>query len=643
MMKYKLALLASATFAFSLLAEAKVKLPAVLSDGMVLQRERPVKIWGTADAGEAVTVTFKKKKYTASADPKGNWQVMLPSMKAGGPYEMTVNDLLLKDILIGDVWLCSGQSNMELTVERVTDKFRKEIESYENPMIRYVKTPYGNDLHGPKEDIPVMDWTALTLQSALKFSALPYFFAREMYEETKVPVGIINSSWGGSSIEAWMSEEALQAFPRNLRERDVFNSDEYKELINKSNGMMSRFWDTSLYKGDEGLHAPTPWYKPELDDSDWPAVDMFSPRWGTKNGYLVNGSHWFRQHLRLSAEQAGKDAVLRMGCIVDADSVFVNGTFVGTVAYQYPPRIYKVPASVLKVGDNVVTVRLISYGGRPGFVKDKLYCLAMDGDTVNLSSEWKYRLGCGMPAKKGGVSFQNIPTGMYNSMISPLRNLSFKGALWYQGETNAGRPNEYQALLMAMVNDWRQKLDDEHLPFFIMQLPNFMQSHTRPVESSWAQMREAQRQAVLNLPDAALTVNIDLGEWNDIHPLDKKEVARRTALLVRQKVYGHKEIVSSGPMISGMAVEGNKVILSFEAGTDDLMPVDCLKGFALAAADGHFEWADATIEGNRVVVWSNTIAHPVTVRYAWDDNPDYANLKNKSGLPASPFQMTKER
>ena len=167
MMKYKLVLLASATFAFSLLAEAKVKLPAVLSDGMVLQRERPVKIWGTADAGEAVTVTFKKKKYTASADPKGNWQVMLPSMKAGGPYEMTVNDLLLKDILIGDVWLCSGQSNMELTVERVTDKFRKEIESYENPMIRYVKTPYGNDLHGPKEDIPVMDWTALTPQSAL--------------------------------------------------------------------------------------------------------------------------------------------------------------------------------------------------------------------------------------------------------------------------------------------------------------------------------------------------------------------------------------------------------------------------------------------------------------------------------------------
>lgn len=639
-MKYKLALLVSAIFTFSLMVEAKVKLPAVLSDGMVLQRERPIKIWGTADSAEEVTVTFNKKKYSVTADAGGDWQVVLPSMKAGGPYELTVNDICVKDILIGDVWLCSGQSNMELTVDRVTDMFRQEIESYENPMIRYVKTPYGNDLHGPQKDVSLMNWLPLTIKNALSYSALPYFFAQEMYNETKVPVGIINSSWGGSSIEAWMSEEALQAFPVNLRERDIFNSDAYRELINKSNTLMSGFWNASLYKGDQGLHDPTPWYHPSLDDSDWQTVDMFSSDWGLKNGYLVNGSHWFRQNVRLSAAQADKDAVLRLGCIVDADSVFVNGIFVGTVAYQYPPRIYKVPATVLKAGDNVVTVRLISYGGRPAFVRDKLYCMAMDGDTINLSHKWKYKPGCEMPAKKGGISFQNIPTGMYNSMISPLRNLSFKGVLWYQGETNAGRPNEYEALLVAMVNDWREKLNDRNLPFFIMQLPNFMQSHSQPVESGWAGMREAQRQAVLKLPNSALTVTIDLGEWNDIHPLNKKEVARRTALLVKKRVYGHKGIVSGGPMISDMKVDNDKVILSFETGMDDLMPVDRLQGFALAGADGHFKWAEARIEGHKVMVWNSDIAHPVKVRYAWDDNPENANLKNKSGLPASPFQLS---
>lgn len=638
-MKKKIALLFSLTLMCCTLVEAKVKLPTVLSDGMVLQRERPVKIWGTADAGEDVTVTFKKKKYTAKADDKGRWLITLPAMKAGGPYEMAVNDILLKDILVGDVWLCSGQSNMELTVARVADMFGKETADYENPMIRYVKTPYGNDLHGPKDDIPSVKWTPLTKESAPGYSALPYFFAIEMYNETKVPVGIINSSWGGSSIEAWMSEEALQEFPKHLRERDLFNSDEYKALANKAGGMMSHFWNLSLYKGDEGLHAPIKWYAPELDDSGWETVDMFSYRLGVKNGYPVSGSHWFRQSVNLTPEQAGKDAILRMGCMVDADSVFVNGIFVGTTSYQYPPRIYPVSASVLKAGDNVVTVRIINAHGRPSFVKDKPYCLAIDGDTVRLAEQWKYKVGCEMPAMRGGISFQNIPTGMYNSMISPLRNLAFKGALWYQGETNAGRPHEYEALLTAMIQDWRKKLGDEDLPFFIMQLPNFMQTHQQPVESGWAGMREAQRQAALKLPNASLVVAIDLGEWNDIHPLNKKELARRIALQVKKKIYGHKNIVYSGPLCTTAALENGKVVISFEAGTDDLMPATPLKGFALAGADGRYKWAEATVEGNKVIVSSKDVPSPVMVRYAWDDNPQEANLKNKAGLPASPFQL----
>ena len=310
-MKYKLALVMSVLCAFSAWTEAKVKLPAILSDGMVLQRERPVKIWGNADKGENVTVVFKKKKFSTVAGEDGKWLVELPPMKAGGPFEMTVNDIRLKDILVGDVWLCSGQSNMELTAGRVTDKFAEEIARDENPMIRYVKIPLGNDLHGPKDDLPGADWMSLTKETAPSFSALAYFFAKEMYRETQVPVGIVNSSWGGSSVEAWMSEEALQKFPRQLHERDLFNSDEYRELCNRSGQMMNRFWDTALYKGDRGLHDGICWNRPELDDTDWQTVDMFSKEWGRKNGYPVSGSHWFRQKVNVSAEQAGKEAVLK--------------------------------------------------------------------------------------------------------------------------------------------------------------------------------------------------------------------------------------------------------------------------------------------------------------------------------------------
>lgn len=233
-MKNKFFLFAFLSFVCSLYLEAKVKLPTVLSDGMVLQRNQSIKIWGIADPGEGVNLQFGKNKYQTVATGDGTWQIVLPAAKAGGPFDMKINDVLIRDILIGDVWLCSGQSNMELTAGRVTDMFAEEIATYENQMIRYVKTPYGNDLHGAKEDIPSgMDWKRLTKENAPSFSALAYFFAKEMYAETKVPVGIVNSSWGGSSIEAWMSEDALRAFPRSLRERDLFNSDEYREMCNR--------------------------------------------------------------------------------------------------------------------------------------------------------------------------------------------------------------------------------------------------------------------------------------------------------------------------------------------------------------------------------------------------------------------------
>lgn len=624
-------------FCFTQLGEAKVKLPTLIADGMVLQREQTISVWGTADPNEAVVVQFLKKKVETRADEQGNWQVVLPPMKAGGPYVMTVNEIQLKDILIGDVWLCSGQSNMELPISRVLDKYRVEAEADSNPMIRYVKTPWKYNFHGPQTDIEPVEWKSLTPEKALYFSAVAYFFAKDLYAKTKVPVGIINSSVGGSPIEAWISEEGLKPFPLYLNDKRICESDKYIDDVTMLGRESQELWNTTLYRSDEGLHATQPWYSSEYDDSSWTITELFDTSWATSGFNPINGSHWFRKDFDVPQTFVGKAATLRLGCIADADSVYVNGTFVGTVSYRYPPRIYEIPAHLLKAGKNNITIRLMSYGGRPEFVKDKPYKILCGGEEINLLGEWKYRLGAQMPAMPSQISFQYKPVGLYNGMIAPLLHCKFTGVIWYQGESNTGRYNEYGTLLSTLIADWRSKLDAPKLPFFIVQLPNFMQSHSHPVESSWAELRNKQLEVSRTIPNTALAVTIDLGEWNDIHPLSKKEVGYRLSLQAQKLVYGDKMLVSEGPVYESATTEGDKMILSFRSGTDDLQQVTELKGFSVAGKDRIFKWAKARVEGNKVIVWNEDIANPVVVRYGWDDNPIGINLRNKAGLPASPF------
>ena len=642
-------------------ADAKVTLPAILTDGMVMQRERPISIWGWAEKGEKVSITFNKKNYSLITPDNGKWKIELPAMKAGGPYTLKVNNIVVEDILIGDVWLCTGQSNMELQVRRVTDKYAKEIAEYENENIRFAKIPYGNDTKGVQQDIARFEmksdqgdghedpkayknisslkWKKMTKGNLEECGALVYFYAKEMYKRKGVPVGIVNSSWGGSTIEAWMSEDALKEFPIKLTERDVYNSDEYRKAAAMQSMMTDRQWSNALYKNDKGMQSEKRWYAADLDDSDWKRVDMFANDWKISNGRMANGSHWFRQNINLTAEQAKKNSVLRVGCIVDADSVYVNGHFVGTVSYQYPPRIYNVPASILKEGSNNVTVRMISYGGMPSFVKDKLYCLAQDGDTINLSHEWRYKSGCNMPSKASSISFQNVPTGMFNSMINPILNLKFKGAMWYQGESNTGQSNEYEALLSSMIGDWRERFNDREMPFVVVQLPNFMQYHKNPVESGWAGLREAQRQVTLKLPMTALAVAIDLGEWNDIHPLNKKDLAFRIAQQMEKMAYKNSKVISDGPICEKAVLTDGKIEISFKEGTDKLVQEKDLKGFAVQTDKTPYRWVKASTAGNKVILDGEFKGKVLKVRYGWDDNPEDISLKNEAGLPASPFQI----
>ncbi|MCD8292145.1 MAG: sialate O-acetylesterase [Prevotellaceae bacterium] len=510
--------------------EAKVKLPSPVADGMVLQRGRPVQIWGLADAGEAVTVKLDMKKAKACstvADDAGRWCVTLPAMQAGGPYRLQVNDIEIADVLVGDVWLCSGQSNMELPVSRVTDKFAREIASYENDKIRQFTVPKVLDFHAPQETLPAAAWKPCTQENVMSFSALAYFFAREAYEKTGVPIGLVNASWGGTPVEAWISEEGLQPFPLYLNDKRIYEDDGYLEHIRRMEGESFMRWNKALYEGDAGLHEATPWYAAEYDDSAWTEVDMFDTAWGNNGLNPVGGSHWLRKVVEVPGEWDGQEAVLRMGCIVDADSVYVNGVFVGNTTYQYPPRIYKIPAGVLKGGSNSVTVRIVSNGGQPGFVREKPYKIICGGGEVGLEGKWKYHVGAPMQAAPASTFLCYKPVCLYNAMIAPLAHCTFKGVIWYQGESNVERRNEYADLLTAMIADWRRTFGDASLPFYIMELADFLPKDDLEGRRAWAEMREEQAKAAQRNEHATLIPNADLGEWNDIHPLDKLTPAKR--------------------------------------------------------------------------------------------------------------------
>jgi sialate O-acetylesterase len=629
------------TLLISITINAEIKLPRLISDGMVLQRNTPVKIWGWASPSEKVKVEFNQNSYSVITDSNGKWEITLPKMKAGGPYEMVLtgkNKIILHNILIGDVWLCSGQSNMELPMRRVSWVYPEDIARANNPMIRYFEVAKKYNFIKPQEDIQYGTWKSVSPAEVLSFSAIAYFFANEIYNKYKVPVGIINSSLGGSPIEAWLSEEVIRQFPQSYSEVLKCRDSNYIKSIEQSEREKVQKWYSELLSKDKGyrangenLHAPT------SDIKSWEAFQI--PGFLNLQTDNINGSFWFRKDIVLSDSFAGKPAKLLLGRIVDADSVFVNGIFVGSTSYQYPPRRYDIPANVLKAGKNTIVVRLISNGGKGGFVPDKPYELVIDNKQIDLQGKWGFQIGTLMPPTPSQTSFQWKPTGLYNAMIAPLTNYKIKGIVWYQGESNINNARDYEKLLTSLIDDWRKKFNNTQLPFIYAQLPNFLEPDSLPSESDWALLREGQLKA-LKIPYTGMAVTIDLGEWNDIHPLRKKDVAFRLSLIAEKIAYGDTAIVETGPLYKSMKIENNRIIISFSHIGSGLVAKgdSILKHFAIADSTGKFVWAKAIIENNKVIVWNDNIKNPVAVRYAWANNPANANLYNREGLPASPFR-----
>lgn len=597
---------------------AKVRLPQLVSDKMVLQRDTELKIWGWADAHEKVTVRFLGKHYDTEANQKGEWSVLLPPQKAGGPFIMEVNERVIRDILVGDVWLCTGQSNQETPIARLTDRF-PEINVSNNHMIRHYKVPTQNSTETLKEEIAGdAAWHSGIASDVLNWTALAYFFAQEAYDTYKVPVGMLVSSLGGSSIESWVSQEHLKEFPQLVLDKSALDS-------------------LNLVKRDKGTGR---WNAFEMDDSDWTAITV--PGNWRENGIHARGVVWYRKDFEVPSSMEGRHARLYMGTLIDSDSVFVNGHFVGTTSYTYPPRKYDIPAGILRQGKNVIAVKLTANSGNGGFVEDKVYKIIGDEAEINLTGTWKCKVGMNLnEARKYTDRLKNLKTagsGLYNGMIYPIGDYKVKGTIWYQGESNAGRSQEYASLLTSLIQNWRELWNMPEMPFLLVQLPNFMEKDKQPSDSGWARIREAQLKVAKDVSNTALAVTYDVGKWNDIHPLNKKAVAHRLFLGARKIAYGEK-LVSSGPIYQTMKIEGDKIVLTFtETGKGLISKEGTLKHFAIAGKDRKFVWANAMIKGNKVIVSNNEVKEPVAVRYAWGNNPEDGNLCNKEGLLASPFR-----
>ncbi len=648
-MSLYLTLLAIGLQVLSSTATADVRLPHIFGDHMVLQQGRPIPVWGWAEAGEKVTVTIEGNTASVAADAEGRWMVKLPALKAGGPCELTVkgnNTITCTDVLIGEVWICSGQSNMEWPVSQ-TNNAEQEIANADLPQIRHFDV--ANTTAFTRQRDCNGAWSVCSPQTVPGYTAVGFYFGRYLHKQLNVPIGLVNTSWGGTVAEAWTRAEALSTLP------DFAGTLEQIEKVAKDPEKVTREyqkqladWNASVEKADKGSgSAGLKWAEPSLDISDW--KDMELPQlWETVIGD-IDGVIWFRKTFKAPESWQGKELVVELGAIDDEDVTFLNGKKIGETTGEgsyNKPRQYKVAADIVRTGDNVVAVRAYDYLLNGGFSgksdQMKVYPVGQPEKAVSLAGAWKYKIALDLatlpPRPRPPISLENpnSPTVLYNAMIAPLVPYGIRGAIWYQGESNADRAQQYQVLFPTMIRNWRSDWGQGDFPFIFVQLANFMKVREDPSDSSWARLREAQLMT-LSLPNTGMAVIIDIGQADDIHPRNKQDVGKRLALWALANIYG-KTVVYSGPLFKYMDIVGNQAVIHFDHVGAGLVAKDGpLKGFAIAGKDGRFVWADARIEGDALIVSSDKVAQPAAVRYAWADNP-VCNLYNKDGLPASPFR-----
>ncbi len=638
-----------------------MRLAAVFTDHMVLQRDIKLPVWGWADAGESVTVSFATQHQSAVADHAGKWHVVMDPMPASAsPQVLTVagrNTLAVADVLVGDVWLCSGQSNMQLALQSSANA-KADVPAADRPLIRLLKV--GSVASSVEQDDIQGKWVICTPKTAAGFSAAGYYFGRDLQDAIKVPIGLINSGWGGTLAEAWSAPESLEG---NAVLAPILRR--YQDALPVLDSKMQAYrqaypaWAARAYPADPGnTGLADGWASKDWDDSGWTSIEV-PAEWSDVPGINVVGMVWFRRSIDVPADMARKDLLLSLGSITHCDMTYFNGQQVASTWVDVPDarsvlRRYRIPASLVHAGKNVIAIRAfnIIWGGSINGPPAAMFVAPFDEQDgkarLSIAGQWKCKLEHKLaqinnappaPARPLGPDNPGAPSNLFNGMIKPLIPFAIKGAIWYQGEGNAGRGYQYRTLLPAMIQGWRTRWHEGNFPFLIVQLPNFSNPSAQPVANDpWPALREAQLLTVRTVPETGMAVTIDIGE-RQIHPVNKKDVGHRLSLVALDMVY-HIKGPGTGPLYAASKNEGDHVVIKFGhigLGLAIRKGMNSLGGFAIAGADRKFVAADAKIVGDTVVVSSNAVPSPAAVRYLWANNPT-ASLYNQDGLPASPFR-----
>ena len=627
-------------FAFTLLvslfffySKANIHFSVLFADNMVLQRDKPCAIWGMADKGEKIMLSFNNNTYKAITDKSGRWKIILPAQAAGGPYDIVckgANSITLHNVLFGDVWVCGGQSNMQFHVSELAQKEAQTRDNNSN--IRIFTAGIRQD-YVPQDTLTGGKWKVATIETIQNFSAVGFFFGRYIQEHTGVPVGLISDNLGGTAVEEWMSNEAVHSFPQFDGYYNLYLAPGKSfQQINNGFEQHEAEWYPQYYSNDDpGLQQQ--WYKTSTDTSDWKPM-MLPAYWEDAGLPGYDGSVWFKKTFDLPADYKHNGYHIVLGEIDDANAVWVNGSKIGEHYGNLNLNEYNVPDSVLKPDHNDITVRVFDAGNKGGLYNFYWYSA--------FSGRWLYKPGSQLKTTHitkplvVNTDTYGSPAILYNANIAPLTGLSIKGVIWYQGEANAQRADEYKQLFPAMIQDWRRQFRQSDLPFLFVQLANWRAEDETPVNSDWAELREAQASA-LSLSNTGIASAIDIGEANDIHPKNKMEVGRRLALAAMKTVYG-QDSTHTHPLYAGMKMVNDSIVIRT---SDTILSNDkygYLKGFAIAGKDSVFHWAQAYVRNNEVVLYSRDVSQPVAVRYAWSNNPGELNLYNRQGLPLLPFR-----
>ncbi len=652
-------------FAASLLlatsaAGADIRLPKLVGDNMVLQRDAPLKLWGWADPGERVQVRFRNQQVSAIADQHGAWSLTLAPLRAGGPDRMLLtgkHELTLSNILVGDVWLASGQSNMQFPMVAqngfggVADSAR-EVRGANFPRMRLFLVEQ-ETAFAPKSDVSSRGWQQVDPASVAGFSAIAYLFGRELHQRYRVPIGLIESNWGGTPAECWTSAAGLRQFPEfaaSIERQTHIDAQAiaaYRSYVAERNEWFQLHGREDRGSGN-GNNAQAPWASAQFSDADWPTTTEPKP-WPDKAVTDFDGTMWFRKSIDIPADLAGRTLRLHLPHLRQADVSYFNGAEVGATEGENGERNYTVSGQLVRAGRNVIAVRVTgeyaSGDGYVGMLGDAVDMYAQVGTlTVPLAGTWSYQAGPDLSARPNPPAitplmarFPQAPTLLYDAMIAPLTPYRIKGVIWYQGEANADRAAQYRSLFPALIRDWRRQWGYE-FPFLFVQLAGFGPNASEPADYPWAELRQSQA-AALALPQTGMAVAIDVGNASDIHPTDKQDVAHRLALTAERVAYG-ENVIASGPTYQSMTIEGDRIRLKFANADSGLKLKDAhaaARGFAIAGADGHFVWASAAVDGRDVLVSSAGVKAPTAVRYDWSNTPD-GNLYNRQGLPAVPFR-----